>query len=158
MIQKTNIVKCLFSIVLFISCISIQAEELVVFLKKVEQVTFAIDKKPVVTFENDSLIIISESNEFVVPIEDVESYKILNFTTSQDKIKEVISVPIIEEGHVYYKQLPAGSQIRIYDITGKKLRVYTADKIGNVDIDLSSLPKGIFVISSSISNIKVSIR
>lgn len=57
---------------------SIQAEELVLYLKKGGQVSFALEKKPVITFVRDTIVINSEITNYSVSISEIENMILKN--------------------------------------------------------------------------------
>lgn len=144
-------------LLLFMSCLSVQAEEvLVVHLKNGGQSSFAFSEKPVITFDNENMVIKSNVTTFSVSIADVSYY---DFPASSTGIQEnQHALPLISNGHVVFSKLPADSNVNIYTVDGKQLRRYAASRSGNVDIDLTTLPKGVYVISSPITKIKITNR
>ena len=99
------------------------------------------------------MVIKSNVTTFSVSIADVSYY---DFPASSTGIQEnQHALPLISNGHVVFSKLPADSNVNIYTVDGKQLRRYAADRSGNVDIDLTTLPKGVYVISSPITKIKI---
>ncbi len=134
---------------------SIQAEELVLHLKKGGLVTFALDKKPVLTFVNDTLVVKSEILNYSVSINDIEKYDIKDISTDQKRLKNEAETPDIYNGHVVFNNLAEGCHVYVYDITGKLLYVNAADQSGRIDVNLTFLPHGIYIIKSPVVSIKI---
>lgn len=134
---------------------SVQAEELILYLKKGGQVSFALEKKPVITFVKDTIVVRSDILNYSVSISDIEKYNIKEFTTDHQRLKNENVNPEMHNGHVFFSNLVEGCHVYVYDTTGKLLYVNTADQLGQVDVDLTSLPEGIFILKSPVVNIKM---
>lgn len=61
----------------------------------------------------------------------------------------------LSEGHVYMTSVKAGQTIVVYGADGRQVnsQVVTAD--GHVDIDLTTLPKGVYIVKSPATSLKV---
>ena len=79
-------------------------------------------------------------------------------TTEVGLVQNDASKPTSVNGHVMFSQLKAGSKIYVYAVDGRLLRLYTADSIGIVDVDLTTLPQGIYVLKSPDIDIKITNR
>lgn len=156
MIEKK---KLLLMIVLILTpCLSLLAgDNLVIHLKSGGKAVFALVEKPVITFEGENLLVKSETANYSIPISDIDTYDFTE-TTEVGQVKEKVNKPVIANGHVFFSQLKAGSKVTVYAIDGRQLHYYIADSSGNVDVDLTTLPKGIYILNSPDTNIKITNR
>lgn len=137
------------------SCFQLQAEENLVFhLKNGEKTVIALDKKPVITFEKDNMVVTSEDSQYSVPMKNIASYD-FSEATEVEQVLEKTGKPVFSNGHVVFSKLKVGSRVFVYAIDGKQLQCYTADSSGYVDVDLTTLSKGIYILKSPGTNIKI---
>ena len=140
------------------SCLSLYAGENLVFhLKSGGQTIIALDERPVITFEEDNMVLTSETTHFSIPLSDIANYNFVE-GTDVEQVQDKVTKPIIANGHVYFSKLKVGSRVFVYAIDGRQLRSYYADGSGSVDVDLTTLSKGIFVLKSPEASIKITNR
>ncbi len=138
-----------------LSCLSVHAgEELVFHLKSGGQITFAMEENPVITFEGENMLVKSKTVNYSVPIGDINSYD-FSETTEIEQVQKKPSNPAFANGHVVFSQLKTGNKVYVYAIDGRQLRLYAADSTGTVDVDLTTLPKGLYVLRSPDTTIKI---
>ena len=144
-------------VLLLMPCLSLQADDLVIHLKSGGKTTFALEGKPVITFEGENFLVRSETANFSIPISDIEFY---DFTVTAEvrQVKDATTSPVVANGHVLFSQLKVGSKVTVYAIDGRQFGSYVADGSGSVDVDLTLFPKGIYVLSSPDTNIKITNR
>lgn len=143
---------------MFFSCICIHAEELVVYLKTGEQVSFILEKKPVISFSNDSLVIKSDNSDYLASIDNIEKYSFKTITTGLDSVSIENKLPSFHHEHVIFENLEVGSKVSVYDISGRLKSAYIVDVTGVLDINLATLPKGHYILSGPAFSFKFSNR
>ena len=79
-------------------------------------------------------------------------------TTEVGIVQKNASKPTCVNGHVIFSQLKAGSKVYVYAVDGRQLRLYTADNMGFVDVNLTTLPKGIYILKNPDTEIKITNR
>ncbi len=61
----------------------------------------------------------------------------------------------LSEGHVFMSNVKAGETIAVYSADSRRVSVQRVAADGRVDIDLTSLPKGVYIVKSPTTSIKV---
>ena len=150
-------------LLMFLSCLSVQADEvLVIHLKSnnAQQISYALANKPVITFEGDNILVYDSKmySTVSIPLAQLAYYELTKSTTDIQQLQPESPKPVIANGHVVFSQLTAGSRVSVYAMDGKLIHNYTADSSGWVDVNLTTLPKGVYVINSPITNIKITNR
>lgn len=148
----------LLTILILMICSLVRASELVIHLKNGEQVTFALEQKPIISFETDDLVVKSENTCYSVSMDEVACYDFNPIITDVENRQNKKSIPIIFKEHIVFTNLSRDSKVFVYTMDGKCIHSYKADSIGNVDVNLNSLPKGICILKSSVTTIKITIK
>lgn len=78
--------------------------------------------------------------------------------TGVESAQENTSKTTCVNGHVLFSQLQTGSKVYVYAVDGRQISLYTADSMGIVDVDLTILPKGIYILKSPDTEIKITNR
>ena len=135
-------------------CMADGVRFLVVNAKDGTKTTFALADEPKVSCKGGKLSIISSSSTFSLSLADV-----LNYTFSMDAngIREIVkdgSVKL-ENGYVLFDGLSAGSIVSAYLQDGRLVKECKADTNGSAVVDLSDLPKGIIILHSNKTDIKI---
>lgn len=107
---------------------------------------------PVITFSSEDMVVTSDLTTISMLLADIDYYTVTNGTNSVSPLKEM---PLFANGHVCFSRLPQGSEARVYTVDGRLVHRQTADASGRVDISLSNLPKGTYVISTPSNNMKI---
>ena len=127
---------------------------LVVNAKDGTKTTFGLAEEPKISFSNGELNIVSNSQSFSISLADIQNYV---FSEESTGITEVIkdgSVKL-ENGFVVFNGLAAGSKVVAFMQDGKLVKECKADSNGTAIFDLSDLPKGILILQSNKTNIKI---
>ena len=127
---------------------------LVVNAKDGTKTTFGLAEEPKISFSNGELNIFSRSRTFSIRLADVQNYV---FSEESTGITEVIkdgSVKL-ENGFVIFNGLAAGSKVVAFMQDGKLVKESKADSNGTAIFDLTGLPKGILILQSNKTNIKI---
>ena len=130
---------------------------LVINLTDGTKAEIALADQPVITLSGGELKVTVAGEEKVsAALDDVVNYK---FTTSPTSIQQ-IQVNEREQsryaqGHVLISKAQAGATVRVFTADGRQVLSREADQNGFVDIDLTVLGKGLYIIKSTKASIKV---
>lgn len=129
-------------------------------LEQGESVTeFELPNAPVITFSKDTLVVTCNGDTLLAPLAGVTEYRFVTKKVSTG-IKDVVvpnstQKPTIAFGKVSFAGLKSGSPVTVFSIDGRAVAIEKADADGNAVINLSSLPKGIFILHSAKQSIKI---
>lgn len=117
------------------------------------QVSFALADDPVVTNSATELTVSSSSTTITVPFSELKNYV---FSTQTTGVKPVTVQPShrIDEGSISFAGLHPGQNIDIFTPDGRQVSHNTADDSGNALVDISSLGRGVYIVSTSASSFK----
>ena len=120
---------------------------------------FAMNKAPELTFSGNQLVVSCEGDELSTDLSDVDNY---TFVTEQIPtpvkpitIKDGKTTPDVVFHNAQITVMKPGAHVTVYDINGKALYTLNADAEGKAQIDLSNLPKGIFVLRTPTKSFKM---
>lgn len=97
------------------------------------------------------MVVTNNFTTFTFPLDDIDSY-VVDETSG---IREVKDSPLFRDGHVVFKDIKQKATATIYSLDGKTIRNYAPEKSSIIDINLRSLPKGAFVISTPKNKVKI---
>ena len=117
---------------------------------------FALADAPVVTCQNGTLEVTTAHQTLAIALSEVENY---HFTetlpyTAIDEVKTDDTKPLIEAGHARFENLPEGTTVNIFTIDGRRAGSAIATD-GSVDIDLTNLGTGIYILSTPKASYKI---
>ena len=122
-------------------------------------------KQPTITTTATSA---SEPGEYKITVSGAEAQNYeMNYVAGKLTVMEVTGVESVQgntskttcvNGHVIFSQLQTGSKVYVYAADGRQISLYTADSMGIVDVDLTILPKGIYILKSPDTEIKITNR
>ena len=149
--------KFLFTMLVLMTTASASAEgmQYVVFdLKDGTQTVIALQDKPVITCQGGELKVTVAGQEKVsAPLGDVAKYYFSD--TPSDIFEMAEEKPRIEMGHLYIARAKAGDFIRVYTTDGRMAGTYRIAENGSADIDLTTLGKGLYIVKTSKTSIKI---
>ena len=127
---------------------------LVVNGKDGTKTTFALADNPKVSCKSGELSVIAGSRTFTLSLADVLNYQ---FSAESTGIADVVKDGSVkmENGCVVFSDLRAGSIVTVYMQDGRLIKDCKADADGNAIVELSNLPKGILIIHSNKTDIKI---
>jgi hypothetical protein len=152
--MKEFIIAMLLSVLACGVCFADGARFLVVNSKDGTKTTFALADKPKVSFVDGELSIVSNSQTFTTNIANVKDYTFAEESTGIGKVIKNGNLKF-ENGYVVFSGLTVGSKVSAYMQDGRMIKECTANANGTAFIDLSTLPKGIIILHSSKTDIKV---
>lgn len=127
---------------------------LVVSAKDGTKTTFALANEPKVYCKDGKLEIVNKGTTFSLNLTDLRNYAF------SEKSTGIVDVDIegnlrMENGCVVFHGLPSGSMVSAYMQDGRMVKECKVDTNGTAVVDLSSLPKGIVILHSNKTDIKI---
>lgn len=129
----------------------VTATNLVITSKSGGKTILPLDSEPVLTFDGEYLVVSSSLANYSYPIADIADYR---FDETTDIIDKSLP-PVLSNGHVIITRLPKNSFAHVFSIDGEKVMSQQANSDGVIDIDIDSLPKGVYVVSTQTTKMKV---
>ena len=130
---------------------SVTASNLVITSKSGSKTILPFDSNPVLTFDGEYLVVSSTLANYTFSMDDIVDYRFDDTTGIINK-----SMPaVLSNGHVIITGLPNNSFAHVFSIGGEKVMSQQANSDGAVDIDINSLPKGVYVVSTQTTKIKI---
>lgn len=131
-------------------------EKLVFVLQNGQSITFALSDRPTLTFEGDKLVATNNKGEKKeIALNQVKDYSIQDETTGIEQTPISTDKPTLANGHVYYEGLKEGVWVRIIAMNGQEIACHQAPANGKLDIDLTTLNKGVYIIQAGKNTIKI---
>lgn len=126
--------------------------KIIIKQKSGNETILELSTNPVITFLGEDMVITNDFTTISFPIEDIDSYTADNGTTTS--IASTKEKPMFENGRILFIGIAKGTPISVYSLDGRLIskQLSSADK---VEVPLSSLPKGTYIISVENSKIKV---
>lgn len=118
------------------------------------KMTFALADNPKVSCKSGELTVIAGSRTFTLGLADVQNYQFAEESTGIENVIKDGSVKM-ENGCVVFCGLNAGSTVSVYLQDGRLIKESKTDADGNAIVDLSNLPKGVLIIHSNKTDIKI---
>ena len=136
-------------------CLADEVRFLVVNGKDGTNTTFALSDNPKVSCKSGELTVTAGSRTFTLGLADVQNYQFAAESTGiENVIKDDGSVKM-ENGCVVFSGLNAGSTVSVYQQDGRLIKDSKADADGNAIVELSGMPKGVLIIHSNKTDIKI---
>ena len=129
----------------------VTASNLVITSKSGGKTILPFDSNPVLTFDGEYLVVSSTLANYSFPMDDIVDYR---FDDTTDIIDKSLP-PVLSNGHVIITGLPNNSFAHVFSLGGEKVLSQQANSDGVVDINIDSLPKGVYVVSAQTTKIKV---
>lgn len=151
---KRFVIAMMLSTISFIGTFADSVRFLVVNVKDGTKTAFGLAEEPKISFSNGEMCIVSSNRTFSINLSDIQNYAFLEESTGISEVIKDGSVKL-ENGFVVFNSLAAGSKVNVYMQDGKLVKEGKADSNGSTVLDLSSLPKGILILQSNKTSIKV---
>lgn len=148
--------KILFAFTVFLLSVASHAGErsvLSVLMKDGTNICFYLNERPLITFVDEDVMIVSDTEEAIIPRVSVERFEFLDaMPTSIEDVemtddKTTVSHVELSDNGVSINGLKTDSQVRLYTLSGKQLASATANIDGCAYLSLQSLPTGIYLIT-----------
>ena len=127
---------------------------LVVNAKDGTMTSFALADEPKVSSNDGKLKIVSKSTTFSLSLAEVRNYAFSENLTGIAVVEKDGNLRM-ENDHVVFNGLPSGSMVSAYMQDGRLAKDFKADANGTAVVDLSDLPKGIVILHSNKTDIKI---
>lgn len=140
---------------LSVNTMASKVDYLVVDLTDGSQTVVALADQPTITSQGGELkVMVAGETKVSAALGDVKMY---SFSADMpSSIKNIISESSrLEQGHVYFTKAQAGETVAVYKSNGHLVKQVRISDDGSADIDLSTLPKGLYIVKSKKSSIKV---
>lgn len=134
--------------------LAVGVQFLVVNGKDGTKTTFALADSPRVSCKDGELAIVAGSRTFTLSLADVQNYQFAVESTGIDEVVKDGGLKL-ENGCMFLSGLNAGDVVSVYQQDGRLIRGLKADTDGNAVVGLSNLPKGILIIHSNKTDIKI---
>ena len=124
-----------------------------------EETVIALADEPVMTIEESILkVTVAGEEKLSADLSQGLSYKFL--AEDPTAIQEVLNKETsrLELGHVYIAHAKAGETVRVFTVDGKLVASQRINGEGTADIDLTTLGKGLYIVKSAKTSIKVMIK
>ena len=135
-------------------CLADGVRFLVVNGKDGTNTTFALSDNPKVSCKSGELTVTAGSRTFTLGLADVQNYQFAAESTGIENVIKDGSVKM-ENGCVVFSGLNAGSIGSVYQQDGRLIKDSKADADGNAIVELSGMPKGVLIIHSNKTDIKI---
>ena len=121
-----------------------------------EETVIALADEPVMTIDESILkVTVAGEERLSADLSQGLSYKFL--AEDPTAIQEVLNKETsrLELGHVYIAHAKAGETVRVFTVDGKLVASQRISSEGTADIDLTTLGKGLYIVKSAKTSIKV---
>lgn len=153
MMKKINILIWLILLSVFQIKASGDSYELVVWTHLGDRIGYSLDEQPRVTLELESLIVSTINTKVEYSLDDVRKFTLnKNDVTGINDVKQLMPIMKFNSNTLTFTGCIPGSKIKIMSVNGINLYTSQADNDGNVQIDISALSSGMYlVVTSSIT-------
>lgn len=153
MMKKINILIWLILLSVFQIKASGDSYELVVWTHLGDRIGYSLDEQPRVTLELESLIVSTISTKVEYSLDDVRKFTLnKNDVTGIDEVKQLMPTMKFNSNTLTFTGCIPGSKIKIMSVNGINLYTLQADNNGYIQIDISALSSGMYlVVTSSIT-------
>ena len=153
MMKKINILIWLILLSVFQIKASGDSYELVVWTHLGDRIGYSLDEQPRVTLEMESLIVSTINTKVEYSLDDVRKFTLnKNDVTGIDEVKQLMPTMKFNSNTLTFTGCIPGSKIKIMSVNGINLCTLQADNNGYIQIDISALSSGMYlVVTSSIT-------
>lgn len=151
---KHFIISTMLATLSWTECLADGVRFLVVNGKDGSKTTFALSDNPKVSCKSGELTVIAGSRTFILGLADVQNYLFEEEFTGIENVMQDGSVKM-ENGCVVFSGLNAESAVSVYLQDGRLIKESKTDAGGNAIVEMSNLPKGILIIHSNKTDIKI---
>jgi hypothetical protein len=153
MMKKINILIWLILLSVFQIKASGDSYELVVWTHLGDRIGYSLDEQPRVTLELESLIVSTIKTKEEYSLDDVRKFTLnKNDVTGIDEVKQLMPTMKFNSNTLTFTGCIPGSKIKIMSVNGINLCTLQADNNGYIQIDISTLSSGMYlVVTSSIT-------
>lgn len=116
---------------------------------------FSLGAQPVITFSDGELTVTCGDKQITTSLEGT-TYKFANSATAIEQVyKSSEPEAEVKFGQAAFTGLNKGEQVGVYTLGGIMVSTTTADADGRATADLTTLPKGVYIIKARGKSIKI---
>ena len=117
-------------------------------------VSFALSDKPGITYQNNQLVVTTAEETIEIPVADISG---TSFEETSTAIRNLMSggKPQIQGGLVCFTDLTPGTPVQVFTADGRSVAEAKSDANGTVQVSLSELPKGTYLLKAGKRTIKM---
>ena len=121
-----------------------------------EETVIALADEPVITI-NEGVLKVTVAGEEKLSADLSEGLSYSFSETAPTAIQEILTEESsrLEQGHVYFAHAREGETIRVFTVDGRLVASQRVSGEGIADIDLTTLGKGLYIVKSARTSIKV---
>lgn len=121
-----------------------------------EETVIALADEPVITI-NEGVLKVTVAGEEKLSADLSEGLSYSFSETAPTAIQEILTEESsrLEQGHVYFAHAREGETIRVFTVDGRLVASQRISGEGIADIDLTTLGKGLYIVKSAKTSIKV---
>ena len=121
-----------------------------------EETVIALADEPVITI-NEGILKVTVAGEEKLSADLSEGLSYSFSETAPTAIQEILTEESsrLEQGHVYFAHAREGETIRVFTVDGRLVASQRLSGEGIADIDLTTLGKGLYIVKSAKTSIKV---
>lgn len=127
------------------------AESITIRQKSGNETILELSTNPVITFEGENMVVTNDFTTISIPLDDIDDYQV----GAVSGIHETSATPQYRDGHIVFTGIKENTSASVHTLDGKAIGGYAPDSSGILDINMGSLPKGAFIISTPNNKIKV---
>lgn len=125
-----------------------------------KEVLFSLEERPVVTFEGEEFVFTTQNNEIRYESSNILkfSYKYVDFSSAVSKTNDAQTSILYKHNTLYISGNEPKSKVSVYSLNGTLVSSIMTDANGSATIQLPHKSKNVYVVKTSISNFKISIK
>lgn len=131
----------------------------VVWTQSGEQISYPLAERPVVTQTNESLVVTTTATTVEYPKTGVRKFTLKSGAEDSDGIETIVgdkSGMLMQRGNtVCMSGFRAGSDVRVFTVSGQNVSVGHIGNDGTLMLDLSQLAAGVYIISTESITYKI---
>lgn len=121
-----------------------------------EKITINFSERPKLTFGKGEIKITTNNHEVAYPAEEVLRCTYESTSSNIEHINAGTTPTLSFAGNnVIISGLSAASPVAVYNTAGQMLCSQQADSSGKTQVDITSLPSGVYIIKTSVGNFKI---
>lgn len=136
---------------------SMQAQHLVLTQTDGTVSRFALTAEPVITYSGSDLVVTCDGQTLTTSLADIQSCTFDNEAAAIQPIQaqEQEVRPTFNFGQVSFSGLRAAATVVLYTLDGRTVSSQQADSQGHVTVDLTSHPKGVYILRTPNKSFKI---
>jgi len=132
-----------------------KAQYLLITPKSGEAIEISLAEYPVLLVEDGMLKVAATSVIYLeIPITEIVNYK-LTFPAESSKQTDATAIESIKQGTAKFSGLKPGTLIRVYSVNGQQEGQFVVGESGNVTTELGAFGKGVHILRTPSTSIKV---